>query len=157
LAGINSVALVGRLTRNPELRYTSSGTAVTNFTLAVDRPYKNEDGSNDADFPQVICWKALAETVANHMKKGRLVGVEGRIQTRSFEGNDGKKNYVTEILAENVRFLDRAPSSENENQSNSGTNNSNTSNSGNRGNGGGNRSSGNRGNGANRNSGNRNF
>jgi single-strand DNA-binding protein len=152
LAGINSVALVGRLTRNPELRYTSSGTAVTNFTLAVDRPYKNEDGSNDADFPQVICWKALAETVANHMKKGRLVGVEGRIQTRSFEGNDGKKNYVTEI-----RFLDRAPSSENENQSNSGTNNSNTSNSGNRGNGGGNRSSGNRGNGANRNSGNRNF
>ena len=103
---LNRVILIGRLTKDPELRYTPGGIAVTQFTLAVDRPFKGEDGEREADFIPVVTWRQLAETCANYLRKGRLTAVEGRIQVRNYEGNDGKRVYVTEIIADNVRFLE---------------------------------------------------
>lgn len=105
---MNKVILIGRLTRDPELRFTAgSGTAVSTFTLAVDRGFKSKDGQKEADFLNIVVWNKLAEVVANNLTKGRLAAVSGRIQTRSYEGNDGQKRYVTEIVAEDVQFLDR--------------------------------------------------
>lgn len=104
---MNKVILIGRLTRDPELQYTGSGTGVATFTIAVDRPYKNGQGEREADFIRCVAWRKLGEVVAEHMRKGRLVGVEGRIQTRSYEGGEGRRVYVTEVVAENVEFLDR--------------------------------------------------
>jgi len=103
---LNRVILIGRLTRDPELRYTPSGVATTTFTLAVDRNYTNQQGQREADFINVVTWRGLAENVANYLKKGRLTAVEGRIQTRNYENNEGKKVYVTEVIADNVRFLE---------------------------------------------------
>ncbi len=104
---INRSVLVGRLTKDPELRYTpNSGVAVTNFILAVDRSFTNQQGEREADFIPIVVWRRQAENCANYLKKGSLIGVDGRIQTRSYEGNDGKRRYVTEIVADNVRFLD---------------------------------------------------
>lgn len=105
---LNRVILIGRLTRDPELRYTPSGVAVTTFSLAVDRNYTNQQGEREADFIQIVTWRGLAENVANYLKKGRLAAVEGRIQTRNYENNEGRKVYVTEIIADNVRFLESA-------------------------------------------------
>lgn len=102
---LNRSILIGRLTKDPELRYTPAGVAVAQFTLACDRPFTN-DGKKEADFIPCVAWRQLAETVTNYTKKGRLVAVEGRIQVRNYENNEGKRVYVTEVIADNVRFLD---------------------------------------------------
>lgn len=103
---LNRVVLIGRLTKDPELRYTSSGTAVATFTLAVNRTYNNQQGEREADFLNIVVWRQLAELCANYLKKGRLAAVEGRIQTRSYDNQEGRKVYVTEIVAESVQFLE---------------------------------------------------
>ncbi|MCM3785303.1 single-stranded DNA-binding protein [Neobacillus mesonae] len=103
---LNRVILIGRLTRDPELRYTPAGVAVTQFTLAVDRPFTSQGGEREADFIPVVTWRQLAETCANYLRKGRLTAVEGRIQVRNYENNEGKRVYVTEVIADNVRFLE---------------------------------------------------
>jgi len=103
---LNRVILIGRLTRDPELRYTPSGVAVTQFTLAVDRPFTGQGGEREADFIPIVTWRQLAETCANYLRKGRLTAVEGRIQVRNYENNEGKRVYVTEVIADNVRFLE---------------------------------------------------
>lgn len=103
---INRVVLVGRLTKDPDLRYTPNGVAVTTFTLAVNRPFSNQQGERETDFINCVVWRKAAENVANFLKKGSLAGVDGRIQTRNYEGQDGKRVYVTEILAESVQFLE---------------------------------------------------
>jgi single-strand DNA-binding protein len=103
---INNVTLVGRLTADPELKYTPSGVAVANFTLAVNRPFANQQGEREADFIRCQVWRKPAENVANYLKKGSLAGVVGAIRTRSFEGDDGKRVYVTEVVAESVQFLE---------------------------------------------------
>lgn len=103
---LNRVILIGRLTKDPELRYTPSGVAVTQFTLAVDRPFNSQSGEREADFIPIVTWRQLAETCANYLRKGRLAAVEGRMQVRNYENNEGKRVYVTEIIADNVRFLE---------------------------------------------------
>jgi single-strand DNA-binding protein len=103
---MNRVVLVGRLTKDPELRYTPNGVPVASFTLAVNRTFTNQQGEREADFINCVVWRKPAENVANFLKKGSLAGVDGRIQTRSFEGQDGKRVYVTEVLAESVQFLE---------------------------------------------------
>jgi single-strand DNA-binding protein len=103
---LNRTVLVGRLTADPQLKYTPSGDAVANFTLAVNRPFKNKAGENEADFINVVVWRKPAENAANFLKKGSLAGVDGRVSTRNYEGHDGKRVYVTEIQAESVQFLD---------------------------------------------------
>ncbi|MED4956043.1 single-stranded DNA-binding protein [Paenibacillus macerans] len=103
---LNRVILIGRLTRDPELRYTPSGVAVTQFTIAVDRPFTSQGGEREADFIPVVTWRQLAETCANYLRKGRLTAVEGRIQVRNYENNEGRRVYVTEVIADNVRFLE---------------------------------------------------
>lgn len=102
----NKVILIGRLTRDPELRYTANGVAVATFTLAVDRPYLNNQGQRETDFIRIVVWQKLAEVCANNLGKGRLVAVEGRLQVRSYESSDGQKRQVSEVIGENVRFLD---------------------------------------------------
>lgn len=119
---LNRVILIGRLTRDPELRYTPSGVANTTFTLAVDRPFTNQSGEREADFIPVVTWRQLAETCANYLRKGRLAAVEGRIQIRNYENNEGKRVYVTEIIADNVRFLESANQGNGGNRSNSNNN-----------------------------------
>lgn len=104
---MNRVILTGRLTRDPELRYTPSGVAVATFTLAVDRP-KQKDKEKEADFPNIVAWRTLGENCANYLKKGRKAAVEGRLQTRRYETDDGRKVFVTEVVADNVEFLDPA-------------------------------------------------
>lgn len=103
---INRVVLVGRLTKDPELRYTPNGIAVARFTLAVNRTFSNTNGEREADFINVGVWRKQAENVANFLKKGSLAGVEGRIQTGSYEGSDGKRVYTTEVNADSVQFLE---------------------------------------------------
>ena len=103
---LNRVILIGRLTRDPEMRYTPSGVAVTQFTLAVDRPFTNSAGEREADFIPIVVWRQLAETCANYLRKGRLAAVEGRIQVRHYDNNEGRRVYVTEVVADNVRFLE---------------------------------------------------
>lgn len=103
---LNRVVLVGRLTRDPELRYTPNGVAVANFTIAVNRPFSNQQGSRDADFINCVVWRRPAENLANYMKKGSLIGVDGRLQSRSFDGQDGKRVFVTEVVADSVQFLE---------------------------------------------------
>ena len=102
---MNKVVLIGRLTKDPELKYTpGSGTAVTTITLAVDRRF-SKDNQREADFIPVVIWGKSAESTAQYMKKGLLMGVAGRIQTRSYEATDGGKRYVTEVVAEEIKFL----------------------------------------------------
>jgi single-strand DNA-binding protein len=104
---MNKAILIGRLTRDPEVRYTSSNRAVCSFTVAVDRPFTNQQtGQREADFISVVVWDKRAETVGKYMSKGRLVAVEGRIQTRNYDNNEGKRVYVTEVVADNVQFLE---------------------------------------------------
>lgn len=109
---LNRVVLVGRLTRDPDLRYTPSGVAVANFTVAANRPFRNQQGEQEADFINCVTWRNQAENLAKYMKKGNLIGVDGRIQTRSYEGQDGKMVYVTEVLAESIQFLESRGSSQ---------------------------------------------
>lgn len=105
---LNKIILIGRLTRDPELRYTPNGVAVAKFTLATDRPFTNKQGEREADFIDIVVWQKQAENCANFLGKGRLVAVEGRLQIRSYEDNQGNKRKAAEVVAENVRFLDRA-------------------------------------------------
>lgn len=103
---MNKVVLIGRLTADPELRFTpGNGTAVSRIILAVQRRYKKE-GQEEADFIPIVIWGKQAEAIATHQKKGRLIGVSGRIQTRSYDAKDGTKKYVTEVIAEEVQFLE---------------------------------------------------
>lgn len=100
---LNRVALVGRLTRDPELRRTGSGKAVTSFNLAVERNFKSDD--QEADFINCVCWGKIAENTERYCSKGSMVSVDGRIQTRNYENNQGQKVYVTEVIADSVQFI----------------------------------------------------
>lgn len=102
---INRVVLVGRLTREPEMRYTQSGIAVTRFTLACDRPFSGQDGKREADFIDCVVWRKQAENVSKYLSKGSMAGVDGRLQVSSYEGQDGQKRYRAEVVADSVRFL----------------------------------------------------
>lgn len=103
---LNRIILIGRLTRDPEMRYTTTGKAVTNFTLAVDRGWSSPSGEKETDFIDIVVWDKQAETVANYLKKGRLAGVEGRLQIRSYE-HEGQRRRAAEVVANRVIFLDR--------------------------------------------------
>ena len=110
---INNVVLVGRLTRDPELRYTPSNVAVATFSLAVNRNFKNQAGDYEADFISCIMWRQQAENFANWLKKGALVGITGRIQTRSYDNQQGQRVYVTEVVAESFQILEKKDNSAN--------------------------------------------
>ena len=105
---MNKVVLIGRLTKNPELRFTpGTGLAVSTFTIAVDRRTPNKDGVRETDFIPIVVWGKQGEAAANNLSKGRLVGISGRIQTRNYEGKDGIRRYITEIVADEVKFLEK--------------------------------------------------
>lgn len=114
---INRVVLVGRLTKDPVLRKTAAGTSITSFTVACNRRFK-QDGQPDADFINTVAWNKVADNVAKYTQKGSLVGVEGRIQTRSYDDQQGKRVYITEIVADSVQFLDSKNASNNESHDN---------------------------------------
>ncbi|MFC0188462.1 single-stranded DNA-binding protein [Fictibacillus aquaticus] len=103
---LNRVVLVGRLTADPQLKYTPNGVAVANFTLAVNRPFSNQQGEKEADFINCVVWRKPAESASQYLKKGSLAGVDGRMQTRSYDNNQGQRVYVTEVMAESVQFLE---------------------------------------------------
>lgn len=103
---INNVVLVGRIVRDPELRYTPQNTAVATFTLAVNRRFKNAQGEREADFINCVIWRQPAENLANWAKKGTLVGITGSIQVRNYENKEGQRVYVTEVLADNFQMLE---------------------------------------------------
>jgi len=109
---LNRVILIGRLTRDPELRYTPSGVAVASFSLAVDRHFKNAQGEREVDFINIVVWRQLGENCANYLSKGKLAAVDGRLQIRSYDAKDGTKRTVAEVIAEDVRFLSPRDSSE---------------------------------------------
>ena len=104
---INNVVLVGRVTKEIELKYASNDLAYANFTLAVDRNFKNRNGEREADFINIVIWRQQAENLANWSKKGTLLGVTGRIQTRNYENQQGKRVYVTEVVADNFQILEK--------------------------------------------------
>lgn len=112
---INNVTLIGRLTRDAELRYTPSNIATAQFNVACNRNFKNTNGEYDADFINCVMWREQAERFCNWTKKGMLVGITGRIETRSYEGNDGKRVYVTEVVAENFQILEKRDNTANQN------------------------------------------
>ena len=114
---INNVVLVGRLTKEPDLRYTSNGTAAASFTLAVNRSFKNANGDREADFINCVIWRKPAETLANYAHRGTLLGVTGRIQTRNYENQQGQRIYVTEVVAENFQLLESKNSNSSQNTS----------------------------------------
>lgn len=121
---LNHIVLIGRLVRDPELRYTSNGTPVANFTLAVERNYRNQQGETDVDYIKIVTWRKLAENVAHHLGKGRLVAVEGALQIRKSKGKNDNRTYINpEVIAKNVQFLDW-PSDRNNNDNTSDNNNS---------------------------------
>ena len=120
---MNKVFLIGRLTRDPELRYTGSNTAVATFSLAVNRNFSNQNGERETDFINIVVWRKQAENVKNYLTQGSQVAIDGRIQTRSYDDNNGQKRYVTEVIADNVEFLGSKNSSNNSNNINSSTNN----------------------------------
>lgn len=103
---INRVVLVGRLTKDPELRYTPNGIASCRFTVAVNRTFANEQGERDADFISCVAWRKQAENLANYQRKGALIGLEGRIQTGSYEGQNGQRVYTTDVVADSIQFLE---------------------------------------------------
>lgn len=103
---INNVVLTGRLTKDVDLRYTSNGTAVGSFSIAVDRPFKSQSGERETDFINCVIWRKAAENFANFTRKGSLVGIEGRIQTRNYENQQGQRVYVTEIVVDNFTLLE---------------------------------------------------
>lgn len=101
----NRVILIGRLTRDPELRYTANGSAVASFALAVDRNFRSANGERETDFINIVAWRNLGERCSEYLSKGKLAAVEGRLQIRSYEGQDGIKRTVAEVVADDVRFL----------------------------------------------------
>lgn len=103
---LNKVILIGRLTRDPEMSYTTSGAPKLRFTLAVDRPYKNQQGERSADFIDVACWRQLAEHCNKYLRKGLMTAVVGRLEIRPYEAQDGQKKKIVEIIADEVRFLE---------------------------------------------------
>lgn len=102
---MNKVLLIGRLSKDPELRYTQGGTAVANFTLAVNRRFTNQSGEREADFINCVAWSKTAEFVANYFKKGQQMAMEGRIQVSTYDGNDGQKKWKTDVIAEQIEFV----------------------------------------------------
>lgn len=110
---MNKIILIGRLTRDPELRYTPANSVpVTTFTLAVDRPFLNQKGEREADFIRIVAWRKLAETCANNLKKGRQVAVSGRLQVRSYDTPEGQRRSISEVVADEVKFLDKPKTSD---------------------------------------------
>jgi len=107
MSGLNQVALIGNLTRDPELRYTPDGTPVASFTIAVNRPFINREGEREADFIPIVVWRKRAETCSEYLMKGSQVAIEGRLQVRSYEDKNGVKKWVTEVVARRVEFLQR--------------------------------------------------
>ena len=103
----NKVILLGRLTKDPEIRYTQNQKVVAQFTLAVDRPFKNESGNKEADFIPVVLWGKIAEMVGNSCSKGHRLLVDGRLQIRNFDGKDGQKHWVTEVIGNSIEFIER--------------------------------------------------
>lgn len=103
---LNKVILIGRLVQDPELRYTGNGVAVATLRLAVDRPFTNRQGERETDFINVVTWRGLAENCARNLGKGRLVAVSGRMQVRSYDTQEGQRRWITEVVADEVRFLD---------------------------------------------------
>lgn len=123
---INRVVITGRLTKDPELRYTPNGVAVANFTVAVGRSYSNGNGERETDFINCVVWRGQAENLANFQKKGALIGVDGSLQTRTYDGNDGKRVWVTEVMADSVQYLEKKSEQgqgQNQNQNYQGSNN----------------------------------
>ncbi len=104
---LNRIILIGRLTQDPELRYTQSGAAVASFSLAVDRQRANQAGERETDFINIVAWQKLGELCAQYLRKGRMAAVEGRLQIRQYENREGQKVRAAEVVADNVRFLDR--------------------------------------------------
>lgn len=123
---INNVVLVGRLTKDPDLRYTGNETPVASFTLAVNRDFKNASGEQEADFINCVIWRKSAETLANTVRKGQQIGVVGRVQTRSYDNQQGQKVFVTEVVAERFNYLEKREG--NSNSSNSQNQSSNQQN-----------------------------
>ena len=111
---LNKIILIGRLTADPKARYTQSGIAITTFTLAVDRNFTNQQGEKETDFIDIVTWRKQAEACANHLGKGRLVAVEGRLQIGSYDDSNGIRRKRADVMAENVRFLDWGKESERE-------------------------------------------
>ena len=122
---MNKVFLIGRLTRDPELRYTGSNIPVATFSLAVNRNFSNQAVEREADFINIVVWRKQAENVKNYLAQGSQVAIDGRIQTRSYDGTDGQKRYVTEVVADNVEFLGSKNSSTTSNNTNTATQSSN--------------------------------
>lgn len=120
---MNKAFLIGRLTRDPELRYSSSNAAIVNFSIAIDRQYTNSQGGRDTDFINIVAFQKQAENIKKYVTKGSLVAVDGRIQTRNYEDKDGKRVYVTEVVADRVQFLDSRNSGNSMNVSTDETNN----------------------------------
>ena len=116
---INNVTLVGRMTRDAELRHTPQNQAVATFSLAVNRNFKSQNGEREADFINCVIWRQQAENLANWAKKGALIGITGRIQTRNFENQQGQRVYVTEVVAENFQLLESQKERGNQTQANS--------------------------------------
>jgi single-strand DNA-binding protein len=102
---LNRIILIGRLTKDPELRYTPNGKATAGFTIAVDRVFKNSQGERENDFINIVAWGNQAENCAQYLAKGKLAAVDGRLQIRSFDGQDGQRRWITEVVADTVRFL----------------------------------------------------
>lgn len=115
---MNKVFLIGRLTRDPELRYTGSNIPVATFSLAVNRNFSNQNGEREADFFNIVVWRKQAENCKNYLNQGSQVAIEGRLQSRSYDDKDGSKRYVTEVVADNVEFLGSKNSSNNSNSNN---------------------------------------
>lgn len=124
---INNVTLVGRLTKDVELRYTGSGIAVGSFTLAVERPFKNAQGEQETDFIRAVIWRKNAENMVNFTTKGSRVGITGRIQTRNYQNNEGQTVYITEVAAESFQLLETRAETNAQRQQNGTNSNSNQS------------------------------
>lgn len=125
---INNVVLVGRLTKDPDLKYTANGQAAASFTLAVNRSFKNANGDREADFINCVIWRKSAETLANYARKGTMLGVTGRIQTRNYENQQGQRVYVTEVVVENFQLLESKNSNSSQNTRDTGVSNNQTNN-----------------------------
>lgn len=114
---LNRITVIGRLTRDPELRTTSNGVAVATFTIAVDRQYKSQNGEKETDFIPIVVWRGLAETCSKYLSKGNMVAIDGRLQIRNYENDKGERRTIAEIVAENAQFLTPKGNTRGENNS----------------------------------------